>query len=157
MDVVQAHDPHVAMVSLPDAEPNALDIARAVIAAAPDARVLLMTGSHRVSPRLARSIGAVGVVPRSWPVGELVMALRMVGMGMTVFPELPDPPRQLLSPGEQEVLELIAAGATNADIGDRLYLSINTVKQRASGAYRKLGARNRADAVQRAQRLGLIP
>jgi two-component system response regulator DesR len=145
------------MVSLADAEPQAVDVARAVIEAAPNARVLLLTGAHRISQRLARSIGALGVVPRSWPVGELVMALRMVGMGMTVFPELPEPPRRLLSAGEQEVLELIAAGATNADIGGRLYLSVNTVKQRASGAYRKLGARNRAEAVQRAQRLGLIP
>jgi two-component system response regulator DesR len=154
--VAARYRPHVVLVSLPDSEPRALELAQAVIEAAPDARVLLMTGGHRISARVARSIGAVGVVPRSWPVGELVMALRMVGMGMTIFPEVPEPPRQLLSPGEQEVLELIAAGATNADIGGLLYLSVNTVKQRASTAYRKLGARNRAEAVQRAERLGLI-
>ena len=49
----------------------------------------------------------------------------------------------------------IAGGATNREIAGTLYLSPHTVKEHTSTLYRKLGARNRADAVQRAQRLGL--
>jgi two-component system response regulator DesR len=54
------------------------------------------------------------------------------------------------------VLERVAGGMTNAEIASELHLSPNTVKQHASGMFRKIGARNRTEAVQRAQRLGLI-
>ena len=54
------------------------------------------------------------------------------------------------------MLDLIAAGSTNREIASRLYLSPHTVKDHTSALFRKLGARNRAEAVQRAQRLGLL-
>jgi ATP/maltotriose-dependent transcriptional regulator MalT len=57
---------------------------------------------------------------------------------------------------EREVLEAIASGATNREIAGRLYLSPHPVKEHASSLFRKLGVRNRAEAVQMAQRLGLI-
>ena len=50
---------------------------------------------------------------------------------------------------------LIATGATNAEIAQRLFLSPHTVKEHTSSLYRKLGVRNRAEAVRRAERLGL--
>lgn len=60
-----------------------------------------------------------------------------------------------LSVREREVLALIATGATNAEIAQRLFLSPHTVKEHTSALYRKLGARNRAEAVQLGQRIGL--
>jgi DNA-binding NarL/FixJ family response regulator len=48
-----------------------------------------------------------------------------------------------------------AEGATNREIAEALFLSPHTIKEHTSTLYRKLGARNRADAVHRAQRLGL--
>ena len=51
---------------------------------------------------------------------------------------------------------MIGAGLTNVEIAAELRLSPNTVKEHASSMFRKLGARNRADAVQRAQRLGVL-
>ena len=53
------------------------------------------------------------------------------------------------------MLDLIARGATNREIAAALHLSPHTIHEHTSSLYRKLGARNRADAVQRAQRLGL--
>jgi two-component system response regulator DesR len=53
------------------------------------------------------------------------------------------------------VLELIARGSTNQEIADALALSPHTVKDHASALYRKLGVRNRSEAVRRAARLGL--
>lgn len=50
---------------------------------------------------------------------------------------------------------LVAEGLRNAEIAERLFLSPHTVKDHASALYRKLGVRNRAEAVQRAERLGL--
>ena len=78
----------------------------------------------------------------------------MVGLGMTVFqPQTEMAPA--LSPREREVLDLIARGSTNREIAAALHLSPHTIHEHTSSLYRKLGARNRADAVQRAARLGL--
>jgi ATP/maltotriose-dependent transcriptional regulator MalT len=61
-----------------------------------------------------------------------------------------------LSDRERAVLELMASGATNPEIGEALHLSRHTVKEHSSALYRKLEVRNRTEAVQRAQRLGLL-
>jgi ATP/maltotriose-dependent transcriptional regulator MalT len=74
---------------------------------------------------------------------------------MTVFAPRQEQPSTPLSDREREVLTLMASGATNKEIAKRLYLSPHTVKEHTSALYRKLGVRNRAEAVQRAERLGL--
>jgi two-component system response regulator DesR len=75
---------------------------------------------------------------------------------MTMFSPTSEQPAPLLSEREHEVLELIAGGSTNREIAERLFLSPHTVKEHTSALYRKLAARNRAEAVQRAQRIGLL-
>ena len=52
-----------------------------------------------------------------------------------------------LSDRESEVLALIATGATNAQIADDLYLSVETVKTYVKRLYAKLGVHNRAQAA----------
>ena len=66
------------------------------------------------------------------------------------------PAHQRLTAREREILTLVADGLTNAEIAAELQLSPNTVKEHASSMFRKLGARNRADAIVRAQRLGVL-
>ncbi len=61
-----------------------------------------------------------------------------------------------LSERELEVLHLIAEGLTNRDIGERLYLSLNTVKVHTRNIYGKLGVNNRTQAVANARDLGLL-
>jgi DNA-binding NarL/FixJ family response regulator len=61
-----------------------------------------------------------------------------------------------LTPREALILELMASGATNADIADQLHLDVRTVKHHISSIFRKLGARNRSEAVALAYRLGLV-
>jgi len=61
-----------------------------------------------------------------------------------------------LSPRQQQVLELMAEGMTNAEIGDRLGVTERTVKAYAQELYDKLGVRNRAGAVHEASKLGLL-
>jgi two-component system response regulator DesR len=79
----------------------------------------------------------------------------MVGLGMTVFQPQSDGETAALSSREREVLDLIARGSTNREIAAALHLSPHTIHEHTSSLYRKLGARNRADAVQRAHRAGL--
>lgn len=52
-----------------------------------------------------------------------------------------------LSPMESKVVELIVTGATNAEIADKLFLSLNTVKSYIRTAYRKMGVQRRSQAV----------
>ena len=86
----------------------------------------------------------------------MAAAVRRVGLGMTTFPPKAEQPAPLLTEREREVLDLIAVGSTNREIAEQLYLSPHTVKEHTSALYRKLRARNRAEAVQRAQRIGLL-
>ena len=62
-----------------------------------------------------------------------------------------------LSERELEVLQLIAAGLTNREIAERLYLSPNTVKVHSRNIYGKLDSHNRTQAVARARDLGILP
>jgi DNA-binding CsgD family transcriptional regulator len=58
---------------------------------------------------------------------------------------------------ELEILEAMAAGLSNREIAERLFVSENTVKTHASRLFDKLGARRRTQAVQSAREAGLIP
>jgi DNA-binding NarL/FixJ family response regulator len=64
--------------------------------------------------------------------------------------------RGLLSSREAEILALIAAGLSNAEIAGRLYLGIETVKTHVSGILSKLGARDRTQAVIIAYESGFV-
>jgi len=61
-----------------------------------------------------------------------------------------------LTPRELEILELIAAGLSNKEIGARVHVSENTVKTHSSRVFDKLGARRRTQAVRLARELRLI-
>jgi DNA-binding CsgD family transcriptional regulator len=62
-----------------------------------------------------------------------------------------------ITPREMEILEAIAAGLSNREISERLFVSENTVKTHSGRLYDKLAARRRTQAVQRAKDAGLIP
>jgi two-component system response regulator DesR len=148
--------PDVALVDLFLAGESGADVCDSIRTASPSTRVLLISGAGRMSPAAARAAGASGFVSKDWEAREVAKAVRTVGLGMTVFAPTAEQPAPPLSEREREVLDLIAAGSTNREIAERLYLSPHTVKEHTSALYRKLGARNRAEAVQRAQRVGLL-
>ncbi|PRY54918.1 response regulator [Glycomyces artemisiae] len=66
----------------------------------------------------------------------------------------PSPP---LTAREEEVLALLATGLTNTEIGERLYLSLGTVKTHIAGVLAKLGVRNRVEAAMWAYETGRVP
>ena len=153
--VCRRYEPHVALVDLFLGGESGPEICERLRAEAPAPRVLLMSGAGSISPRAARAAGAVGFISKDSSAKEIAQMVRMVGDGMEVFSETTNSAIPSLTDRESEILALIAGGATNREIAGTLYLSPHTVKEHTSTLYRKLGARNRADAVQRAQRLGL--
>jgi DNA-binding CsgD family transcriptional regulator len=62
-----------------------------------------------------------------------------------------------LTPRELDILEAVAAGLSNKEIAERLFVSENTVKTHAARLFSKLSAKRRTQAVQLAKEAGLIP
>ena len=62
-----------------------------------------------------------------------------------------------ITPRELEILEAMAAGLSNREIAERLFVSENTVKTHAARLFDKLSARRRTQAIQLAKEAGLIP
>jgi LuxR family maltose regulon positive regulatory protein len=98
------------------------------------------------------------------------MASDYVQQLLAVFPideDKPEKPATQQTPGgewveplsdrELDVLQLMAEGLTNPEIGTRLYLSPHTVKAHARSIYGKLGVNNRTQASAKAKALGLLP
>ncbi|SMH62395.1 LuxR C-terminal-related transcriptional regulator [Azospirillum agricola] len=123
--------------------------------------------------------GAAAFLPKTTPHRVLAPSLKVVAEGGTVLPikialslageEGPQPATEKdeagddetteqasLTDREREVFGLLATGATNKEIAQRLDLAEVTVKFHTRRIFRKLGARNRADAVRRAQETGLF-
>lgn len=148
--------PQVALVDLFLGRQSGAEICDELRSASPGIKILLISGAGRISPAAARAAGASGFVSKDWGVPDVLRAIRMVGLGMDVFEPESKSAELPLSAREREIVSLIAAGSTNREIAEQLFLSPHTVKEYTSGVYRKLGVRNRAEAVRRAQGLGLI-
>jgi two-component system response regulator DesR len=154
--LAERYEPDVALVDLFMGDESGADICERLRARSPGTRVLLISGAGRIMPNAAKAAGAAGFVSKDWPAADIAAAVRMVGLGMSVFRPHESPPGPALTDREREVLDLIARGSTNREIAGALFLSPHTVKEHTSSLYRKLRARNRAEAVQKAQRLGLL-
>jgi DNA-binding NarL/FixJ family response regulator len=153
----QRFAPHVALIDVFLAGESGVEVARRIRTASPRTKVLLTSGVARISTKAVRAAGAAGFVSKSWRPDDLARAVRMVGLGLNLTPPSePEPVTAQLTSREREVLQRIAHGATNAQIAADLALSLHTVKQHASAIFHKLDVHNRAEAVQRGERLGYI-
>jgi len=156
VELANRYRPHVAVVDLFIGEESGAQVCERLRATDPGVRVLLCSGAGEISASAARAAGASGFAYKDWPAAKIAGAVRHVGLGGSVF-ERQDRAGVLgLSEREREVLALMAAGSTNPEIAAALHLSPHTIKEHTSVLYRKLEVRNRTEAVQKAQRLGLL-
>ncbi|CAB4866580.1 unannotated protein [freshwater metagenome] len=149
------YEPAVAIVELFVGEAPGTEICRDLLRDRPHASVLLTSLTERLSPAAAAAAGACGFISTGASAQEIAEAIRAAGLGKVLAPA----PRSScgpLSARQREVLRLVAAGATNSQIADTLCLSPHTVKGHTTELYRRLRARNRAEAVNLAQRVGLL-
>ena len=153
--LAERHRPAVALVDLFVGEEYGIHICEAIHDRAPDVRVLLTSSSATLTQHAARVAGAAGFVSKDGAATELLAAIRAVAAGDR-FLWRPEVRRGPLSRRQQEILNLMAEGATNAGIADTLGLSVDTVKHHTTLIYRRLDVPNRAAAVHLAQRLGLL-
>ncbi|VFB06426.1 two-component system response regulator [Corynebacterium striatum] len=108
--------------------------------------------------------GAVGYLLKDAPPHELLAAVHSAADGDSALsPIVADrlmtrvrTPRTSLTPRELEVLKLVAAGASNHEIGQDLMLSEATVKSHLVHIYDKLGVRSRTSAVAAAREQGVL-
>jgi DNA-binding NarL/FixJ family response regulator len=155
LELAARYEPHVAVIDLFVGTESGPEICERVLERSPATKVLMISGAGRISTEAARAAGANVFIPKELGASDVARAVRMIALGMNVFQPSSDASATHLSDREHEVLGLIARGSTNRDIAAALHLSPHTVKGHTSSLYRKLDAKNRAEAVQRAQRLGL--
>ncbi len=114
----------------------------------------------------ALAAGADGFLPKRARPAEIVDAVQVVARGESLlFPaairslaarHAPARPAPELTPREREILRLVARGLSNGEIAAELYLGLQTVKTHVSALLRKLGARDRTQAVIAAYESGLV-
>ena len=158
VELTTHHQIDLALVDLFVGTESGADICQRLRAARPEVRVLLISGVGQMSPQAAAACGASGFVSKDSRGSDIIRAVAKVARGGSVFDdELGETETHAgLSERERQVLALVAAGSTNREIAAQLHLSPHTVKEYASGLYRKLDVRNRLEAVKRTQRLGLL-
>lgn len=162
-----AATPAVARATLEAA--RASDVSAEVANVVAPALVLHRQGAHQipveVSRRLAdalpggRLVVLDGDAPALFlddPEGDVALVADFVTDAAPSPRDRPSPRRpDTLTPRELDVLRLLGAGESNAEIAHRLGISIHTVERHAANLYRKIGARGRADAAAYAVRRGI--
>jgi len=158
-----AHRPDVAVLDIEMPAPGGLEVARELTATGFGGKIVIVTTFGRPGYlRAAMAAGASGFLLKDAPAAELATAIRRVLAGQRVV----DPALAVTalaegkSPLTQRETEVLAAAARSHDtipaVAGRLHLSQGTVRNHLSAAIHKLGARNRAEAVEIAQDKGWL-
>jgi two-component system response regulator NreC len=165
--------PNVVVLDLMMPGRGGLDLIRELVDRFPETKVLVLSmhaSEAYVLDALRR--GAYGYALKQAAPAELVRAVQQVGAGRRYLsPPLTEraveayahrasqvaDPYDTLTDREREVLALVAAGHTNAVIGERLFISPRTVETHRAHAMKKLGLRNSTELVRYALSRGILP
>jgi DNA-binding NarL/FixJ family response regulator len=165
LDLVAMERPDVVLMDLRMPRLDGVAATRRIRAEFPDTQVVVLsTYDDDESVFAALRAGARGYLTKDAPSSALAEAIATVRRGDAHFEpsvqrrllETVRPPSPAaLTPRETDVLRLIAAGRSNVEIAQRLYITQATVKTHINNLFAKTGARDRAQAVTYAFRHGL--
>jgi DNA-binding NarL/FixJ family response regulator len=157
------HRPDVTLMDLRLPDMSGIDAIIAIRGEFEGARIIVLTTFEGdVEIKRALAAGARGYVLKSTPPPDLAEAIRQVHAGRKRIPpeiaaqlaeHLSDEP---LTDRERDVLEHVAGGNRNREIGEKLRISEETVKVHLKHIMEKLGASDRTEAVTIAVRRGII-
>jgi DNA-binding NarL/FixJ family response regulator len=163
IQMFRQHLPDVTLLDLRLPDMSGIDVLIAIRSEFPEARVVMLTTFEGdVDIRRALEAGARGYVLKNMPPKDLVEVIRQVNKGRKRIPA--EVAAQLaeyvgedeLTEREVDVLQHIASGNRNREIGERLFISEETVKVHIKHIMEKLGASDRTQAVAIAVRRGII-
>jgi DNA-binding NarL/FixJ family response regulator len=162
--------PDVLVMDIQMPDLSGIAAAREIARAAPDVAVLMLTMfDDDDSVFAAMRAGARGYVLKGAQQDEIIRAIQAVAAGEAIFgpgiarrvlglvsaPSPPGIPFQGLTSKEREVLDLIAAGARNAEIARQMSIAPKTVANHISAIFSKLQVADRNQAIIRARDAGL--
>ncbi len=112
--------------------------------------VILANRPSSAESRQMMAFGATACLAKNAQSRDVLHAIHLASRGLHVMPPVAGPEDdpvgpELLTPREADVLELLRAGRSNAEIARSLHVSVETVRTHARRVYRKLGVRSRRD------------
>jgi two-component system, NarL family, response regulator len=159
----EKHQPDLLLLDLRMPKMDGLDVVRAIRATHPHARIVIIT-TFTGDEDIFRSLkaGAMGYLLKDAPRQQIVQAVRTVSAGEQYIPSsiaskaVEHALRPQVTAREVEVLQRMARGESNKEIGVALFISEGTVKTHVKSVLAKLEATSRTEAVTTATRRGLI-
>lgn len=151
--------PDVVLMDVQMPVQDGIDALREIMNRCPGSRVVMLTTfGHENYVVPSFRAGAAGYLLKDVSRAELTQVIRRVAAGESLL-DRPEAGAEAatVSQRELEVLSCMAREMTNREIAQRLFLSEHTVKTHVSHILSKLGASDRAGAVLRAWRRGLLP
>ncbi len=176
VDMAEQHRPDVVLMDLSLPVLSGVAATKRIGTLVPGTSVLVLSMlSDETAVSSALGAGAAGYLVKDCTTSEIVDAVTRVARGERVLapsvttvptaatPNTTEPARPvlgstrpLISKREEEVLRLMATGVSIPEAARRLFISVKTVKNHLSSIYQKLDSHDRAQAVLKAMRMGLI-
>jgi DNA-binding NarL/FixJ family response regulator len=176
IELARRLDPDVILMDVRMPNLDGVEATRRLVRGGSRARILILT-TFDLDEYVYEAIraGASGFLLKDVQPAQLVEAIRVVAAGDALLApsvtrrlldrfahtlpgaaERPPPELESLTERELEILKLLAGGLSNAELAQRLFLSETTVKTHISSVLRKLGLRDRVQAVVLAYEAGLV-
>jgi two-component system NarL family response regulator len=163
LGLIKEHLPDVVMLDLRMPRMDGLDVLKELSTAGLPSKVIIMTTfESQEDVHRAVKAGARGYLLKDSSQEEILDAIRRVSLGETYLParivqKVAEGLRKPeLSPREIEVLQCVAAGKSNKEIGVQLFIAEGTVKTHVKSLLEKLGVVGRTGAIREAVHRGLV-